>query len=430
MSTKEKLPPLRLEGQERKAFASAFIGWLFDYYEVFVLTFLLIPITAEWGLTGTQSAWIVSASLLSLAVGGVLFGGLADKIGRRKVLIITLLVYSLATLARGFVPNYELLLILTVVAGLGLGGEYGVGQSLVTETLKAGRRGWWSGVLYGGAFCAIMIAALVGGYLLPAVGWRWTFVLSGLPALFAFYLRSNAPESEAWEKSTRSTEKRNLAEFTKTSFLKPFALCLVAAVLYFWAYYGVTTLLPKYLVANGFSMSQASWWIFFTAFAGLLGCLTGAWASDHIGRRLSLSILMAMSALGGLALYFAGASLLTSAWILVPFFVMYFGSNAATIFASMFSEVFPTRVRSTGLSSALQIARATSAVPPLIATGLIASHGYGVVFMGSAILYGAVALWAWLFPETRGLDIGTLDRIAAGEQDSPESQPAGAEIRY
>ncbi|WP_332603647.1 MFS transporter [Arthrobacter sp. S2(2024)] len=424
MSTKEKLPALKLEGQERKAFLSAFIGWLFDYYEIFILTFLLIPIAKEWGLSATQSAWVVSASLLSLAIGGVLFGGLADKIGRRKVLIVTLLVYSLATLARGLAPNYETLLILTVVAGLGLGGEYGVGQSLVTETLKAGRRGWWSGVLYGGAFVAIMVAALVGGYLLPAVGWRWTFVISGLPALFAFYLRSNAPESEAWEKSKRSAPRRSISEFTKASFIKPFMLCLVAASLYFWAYYGVTTLLPKYLVSSGFSMSQASWWIFFTAFAGLLGCLTSAWASDHIGRRLSLSILMGLAALGGLILYLAGETLLTSAWILVPFFIMYFGSNAATIFASMFSEVFPTRVRSTGLSASLQIARASSAAPPLIASGLIATQGYSIVFMGGAALYGAVALWAWLFPETRGLELHTLDKIAEGRE--PALDPDGA----
>lgn len=98
-------------------------------------------------------------------------------------------------------PNYEVLLLLSALPGLGLGGEYGVGQSLVAEILNPRHRGWWSGVFYGGAFFAIMLASLVAGYILPAMGWRWTFFLSGLPALFAFYLRDHTPESPAWRQA-------------------------------------------------------------------------------------------------------------------------------------------------------------------------------------------------------------------------------------
>lgn len=400
---------LTLEPIERRAFTSAFIGWLFDYYEIFILTFLLIPIAAEFSLSGSQSAMIVSLSLVSLAFGGVAFGALADRFGRRRILIVTLLVYSLATLARAASPNYEVLLLLTLVAGLGLGGEYGVGQSLVAETLRPYRRGWWSGLLYGGAFWAIALAALVGGFVMPAVGWRWTFVISGLPALFALYMRSNTPESDVWERATERAPKVAAGEYVRPVFAIPFLKCFVAAALYFWAYYGLTTMLPTYLVDNGFSMSQASWWIFFTAVAGFIGCVFGSWATDVLGRRLTLSVLMLLSTFGGFMLFLAGSDVLTSAWVLLPFFVLYFGSNGPTVFASLFSEVFATRHRSTGLSAALQVARATSALPPLIAAAVLESHGYGPIFVGATLLYGAVALWAWVFPDTRGIDLRAVD---------------------
>lgn len=410
-TTADSSSRLKLDRNQRGAFFGAFIGWLFDYYEVFLLTFLLIPIGQEFGLSGAQSAWLVSASLAAIAVGGVGFGLAADRIGRQRVLIITVLVYSLATLARAASPNYEVLMMLTVVAGFGLGGEYGVGQSLITEVLSPKRRGWWSGLLYGGAFLAIMLASLVGGHLLPLVGWRWTFAISGLPVLFALYLRMRTPESRAWEQAVER-QRVSWRAFTSKSFIKPFFMCLLAAVFYFWAYYGATTLLPKYFVDGGFSMSQASWWIFFTAFAGLAGCVTGAWASDRFGRRITLTSLMVIATVGGTMLFVFGEELLGSPVILVPFFIMYFGSNAATVFGALFSEVFPTETRSTGVSAALQIARGLSAIPPLIAAAVVSSYGYTWMFLGATVLYAAAALWAWVFPETRGMDIESVDAKA------------------
>lgn len=417
----------RLDKRQRSAFLSAFIGWLFDYYEVFLLTFLIIPIVAEFGLSAGHGAALVSVSLVSMAVGGVLFGVAADRVGRRRILILTILLFTIATFARGLAPNYGTLVALTAVAGLGLGGEYGVGQSLVTEVLGRRRRGWWSGMFYGAAFWAIMIAALVGGYLLPLIGWRWTFIVSGLPVLFAFWLRRHTPESAEWRKTAQKRKVR-WNTYTKVGFLRPFMKCVVAASLYFWAYYGVTTLLPQYLVENGFSMANASWWIFFTAFAGFLGCVAGSWATDTLGRRPTLSILMGLAALGGFTVYWLGADLLLSAWILIPFFVMYFGSNGPTVFGSLFSEMFPTETRSAGVSSAIQFARGTSAIPPILAAAIIPHTGYTVIFLAATGLYLAGGLWAWTFPETKGKRVSEIDADSDGEDvesGRAEPQPGG-----
>ncbi|OZM80883.1 MFS transporter [Pseudonocardia sp. MH-G8] len=422
MSSSPEVRPARLDRTQRGAFVGAFIGWLFDYYEVFLLTFLLIPISQEFGLSTTESVWLVSISLISMAVGGVLFGVLADRIGRRRVLIMTVLLFTLATFARAASPNYEILLILTMIAGIGLGGEYGVGQALISEVIDPRRRGWWGGLFYGGAFLAIMLAAVVGGQVLPAVGWRWTFVISGLPVLLVIYLRSHTPESPEWARTARSG-REPLRAYATAAFLVPLGKCLVAAILYFWAYYGVTTLLPKYLVSSGFSMANASWWIFFTAFAGLIGCLFGSWACDRWGRRPTLSLVMAVAAAGGLVVYLGGQSMLGSAWLLAPFFILYFGSTAPTIFGTLFTEVFPTSMRSAGVSAALQIARGTSALPPIIAGAVIGNVGYAPVFLAATFLYAGVAMWAWVFPETRGLDISAIDTYALGDARSEPTSP-------
>ncbi|WP_190812935.1 MFS transporter [Saccharopolyspora pogona] len=398
----------RLDKAQRGAFVGAFLGWLFDYYEIFLLTFLLVPIIAEFGLSTAAGAWLVSASLIAMAVGGVGFGMLADRIGRRRVLLITVLMFTIATFARAIAPNYEVLVVLTAIAGLGLGGEYGVGQSLISEIIEPSRRGWWGGLYYGGAFLSIMLAALVGGHLLPAIGWRWTFAISGAPVLLVIYLRSHTPESPHWVQNA-SVNRLKLREYASGTFLRPLALCLVPAVLYFWAYYGLTTLLPKYLTSAGFSMATASWWIFFTAVAGLCGCLFGSWACDRWGRRPTVTVVMFFAAVGGLIVYLAGPSAIGSPVLLVPFFILYFGSTAPTIFGTLFSEVFPTRFRSAGVSAALQLARGTSALPPLIAAGVIANVGYMPIFLAATVLYAAVGAWTWLFPETRNSRLENLD---------------------
>lgn len=411
----------RLTREQFSAWFSAFVGWVFDYYEVFLLTFLIVPISAEFGLSAGQSALIFSIQLLFLAVGGVIFGFLADHYGRQKVLMWTIIIYSIFTLARAFSPDYSTLLILTAIAALGIGGEYGVGQTLVSEVMPRHRRGWWSGLLYGGIYLGILAGALVGSQLAPAIGWRWTFALSGLPVLVAVFVRYAAPESDVWM-AKRSTTGIDRSLLLRRSFAIPFLLCLVAGTLQFFAYYGITTFLPTYLVENeGFSLATAGWWLSFTAIAGLVGCIVGSYTNDRWGRRVTLSYLAGTAAVGGLVLTAIWDSLLGSLWILIPFFLLYFGSNGATVFGALFSEQFPTDTRSVGVSSALQIARGLSFFPPLIVAAIFPVYGYVPVVLGGAALFGALALWAWVFSETRGKDIFEIDAetgAAVGEAEA------------
>lgn len=391
------------------AWLGAFVGWIFDYYEVFLLAFLAIPISKEFGLAPSQTAYIFSVQLLFIAVGGVVFGYLADRFGRKRILMWTVVVYAVFTFARAFSSSYAMLLGLTAVAAFGIGGEYGVGQTLVSEALPRERRGWWSGLLYGGIYIGIALGALVGGNVAPVIGWRWTFALSGLPVLIAIFIRFWTPESKMWE-AKRPAARSYWSLIMRRSFLGPFALCLGAASLQFFAYYGITTFLPTYLVKEGFSISKASWWLFFTAFAGLVGSTAAAYTSDRWGRRITLSYVAGSAALGGLILFLSWRYLLTSSWILVPFFILYFGSNGAAVFGALFSEQFPTVTRSMGVSASLQIARGLAFLPPIIAAAIFPTYGYAPIVLGGAVLFALLSLGAWVFKETRGKDLDEVDR--------------------
>lgn len=394
-----------------QAFFAALIGWVFDYYEVFLLSFVVIPMAKGLSLSTHQVADLFSIQLACLALGGIVFGVLGDRVGRKGMLMYTVILYGVGTLMRAFSFDYTWLVIWTAVTGFGIGGEYGVGQALVSEVVPSKNRGFWSGLLYGGIFIGIAGGAAVGGYVLPAIGWRWTFAISALPALFAAYIRGRIQESDMWEKSVAKRQVRSpRSRYGAKRFWIPFVICLVAAVFQFFAYYGITTFLPTYLVKTAhFSMGHAAWWLFFTAFAGLVGSVVGGWTADKWGRRITLSYLAFVAALGGLWLFFSWHSMLNSSLILVPFFLLYFGSNGATVFGSLFSELFPTDIRSTGVSWSLQIGRGLAFIPPLITAALYPVYGYKPIILIGAAEFFALGLWAWVFRETKNISLDSLD---------------------
>jgi MFS family permease len=391
-----------------RAFAAAYLGWVFDYFEVYFLIIVAAPMAKSFGWSPVQISSILSAQLASIALGGVLWGYLCDRFGRKWALQFCILQYCIGTFARIFTPNYSYMLFFTIFAGIGIGGEYGAGQTLVTEMVSRKSRGAWSSMLNSGVFMGIILAAAMGGFVVPALGWSRSFAIAAIPIVLVVFIRSFTPESGVWLEQRRAGRHRvSWREYMSGAFLRPVALCYLAAALQFFAYYGVTILMPTYLVTvAGFSFGKASWWVFFTAIAGLTGATVAALCIDRIGRRATLSISALVGATGGTLLFLLWAQLSSLSAILIPFFVLYAGFGAsASVFGSLFSEVFPVTFRATGISTALQLARGSSFAAPLLASALYPVLGYSPLIMGAVGLLVLLALIAWAFPETTGASV-------------------------
>jgi MFS family permease len=178
--------------------ATAAAGWLFDFYDLLLYSFLLIPIGAALRLTHLELSYLLGASLAATAVGGVLFGWLADRWGRKTVLTWTILTYSVGTLLSGLAPDFLGLLVARLLTGIGVGGEWATGQTYIGKAVPPRLRGRFGALMQAAAPVGGALAALVGGWVAPRIGWRGAFLLSTAPALLVLLVRRRLPESDLW----------------------------------------------------------------------------------------------------------------------------------------------------------------------------------------------------------------------------------------
>jgi MFS family permease len=173
-------------------------GWVFDFYDLILYTFLLIPIGKELHFSNVMLSYVLGASLTATAVGGVIFGILSDQYGRKTVLQWTILTYSVGTFLSGIASSFGLLIVFRIITGFGVGGEWATGQTYVGEAFPPNVRGRYGAFMQTGAPVGIALATVIGGFVAPAIGWRACFFISVLPALFVVFIRKRLPESDMW----------------------------------------------------------------------------------------------------------------------------------------------------------------------------------------------------------------------------------------
>jgi MFS family permease len=394
-------------------------GWLFDFYDLMLFSFLLVPIKRTLGLGDASLALLLGASLAATALGGILFGNLSDRFGRKTVLSWTILVYSVGTFLCGLAGDATWLLVCRVVTGLGVGGEWATGQTLVGETFPARMRARFAAVMQTGAPLGIAVAALVGGFVEPALaerfgaewGWRGCFFLSVLPALLVVVIRRHMPQSDVWQERRdrqQAPERGQLRDLLVTpSLRRVFLLGLVLAVTDMSAYWFTYTWLPKYLYEQlGFSMARSGVWMLVTQAGGLLGYLSFGVMADRIGRRVAYSGFSVVWAVGLLAITWFWGSI--AAWpglTLAFMFVVGFGTGNFSGYGPIFSEIFPTRVRNTAMGTAFNLARGVQFFTPLIITQVALRYGLGGGISLAAFFAIFTGAWVWMLPETRGTKI-------------------------
>jgi MFS family permease len=392
----------------RRAFAGAFGGWGLDSYDFQVLPLGLAAITAYFGISKGQAGLLTTVTLVMSALGGVLAGMLADRIGRTRTLIITVLMFAVFTVLCGFAPNYETLLILRGLQGIGFGGEWATGAILVAEYTSARHRGRTVGFMHSawavGWGLAVVSYTLIFIAFPDDIAWRVLFWTGALPALLVLYLRRKVSDAPIVQQRAR-TERLPLRTIFGPGLLRITIFSSLLGTGVQGGYYSLMTWLPTYLkTERELSVVGTGGYLFFLIFGAFLGYLTGAYATDLLGRRKAFAVF----ALASAALLVAYTQIPEGANTLVLVLGFPLGFCASGIFSgfgSFLAELFPTAVRGTGQGFTYNLGRALGAFFPTV-VGFLSE----VMGLGGAMLFGAagyaLALVALLgLPETRGREL-------------------------
>jgi MFS family permease len=391
-------------------------GWVFDFYDLILFSFLLIPIGAELHLSNVGLSYVLGASLAATALGGVAFGVLSDRFGRKKVLQWTILTYSIGTALCGFASSLEVLLVFRIVTGLGVGGEWATGQTYVGETFPPKVRGRYGAVMQTGAPFGIVLASVIGGFIAPEIGWRSCFFISILPALLVLFIRKRLPESDVWVERARllradpslermASERRSkfvqlFSPAHRTMFLKS----LILATFDMSAYWFTYSWLPGYLhQQRQFTTAKSAAWMLVTQAGGLIGYLSFGITADRLGRRPAYSIYSCIMAVGLVMITLLWDFVVIEPALALGFmFLVGFGTGMFSGYGPLFAELFPTSIRNTAMGSAFNLARGIQFFTPVVIAVIAEKYGLGGGISLAALFALLTGAWIWVFPETRG----------------------------
>jgi SHS family lactate transporter-like MFS transporter len=268
------------------AVLAGFLGWTFDAFDFFILTFVLAPIAKEFGTGIPALALTITASLATRWIGAIVFGLFADRYGRRIPLIVNILYFSLIEVLSGLAPSYKVFFFLRLLYGVGMGGEWGVGASLAMESVPVGWRGLVSGFLQEGYALGFLLAAGVYRLVYPHWGWRPLFFIGGLPALLTLLVRAKVREPEAWHRSRTDWTAYRQAIFRNW---KRFAYLVVLLAMTNFISHGTQDMYPTYLQQqHGFTPQRTSDFIAFSMVGAICGGLAFGYYSDRSGRRQAM----------------------------------------------------------------------------------------------------------------------------------------------
>lgn len=382
---------------DRKLLGIAGAAWMFDALDVGMLSFIIAALKVDEAflISDVQAGWIGSTQSIGMAIGALLFGAMADKVGRKNILIITLLLFSVGSGLSALVGTISLFFILRFFIGMGLGGELPVASTLVSESVPTERRGRIVVLLE--SFWAVgwILSAIISYFIIPTFGWRLAVLLSALPAFYALYLRFSLPDSPKYE-SLSKTEKKSLLHNMKSVWAKEYSKqTLILWVLWFcvvFSYYGMFLWLPSVMIIKGFSLIKSFQYVLIMTLAQLPGYFTAAWFIEKMGRKFVLITYLIGTAVSA---YFFGAAeqlpLLITAGICLSFFNL----GAWGALYAYTPEQYPTVIRGTGAGMAAAVGRVGGVLGPLLVGYLVKSGlSIGSIFgiFTIAILIGVIAV--------------------------------------
>jgi len=397
--------PEHVTEAQRRSLVAGGLGWMLDAMDVMLYSMVLVHLMRDLAMDKGTAGLLNSLTLLASAAGGLLFGFFADRVGRTRALMVSILVYSLASGACGLSTSILQLAMFRFVLGLGMGGEWTTGAALIAETWPAEHRGKALGLMQSTWAIGEMIAAGVVALVLPTFGWRAVFFVGVLPALVVFWIRRDVPESEIWLRQRRAGGAGSVRVLWRKDLRRNGVLATAMNACGMFGYWGLFTWIPAYLSlpveqgGRGLDLMKTTAWLVIMGVGKWLGYALFGFFADSVGRRRSyvtyLLVAAALVPLYGMAK--------TPFWLLVlgPF-VAFFGTGFFSGFGAIASELFPTEIRATAMGLSYNVGRGLSAVAPVV-VGLLANRfGLGSAFFLQAAAFLAAALIALALPETRG----------------------------
>jgi MFS family permease len=401
---------------QKRTLIAAALGWGLDGFDVLLYSNVQVYVMAALGIHSKAIAGLPNAfMLLASGIGGVLFGFIADRVGRTKALMLSILTYSVCSLGSGLSTSLIVLICFRFVLGLGMGGEWNTGATLVAETWPTHLRARAIAIVQSAWAWGLAAAALVAWIVLDLLhqNWRIVFFAGLLPALVTIWIRKRVPESEMWKQQAQTQEKAPFSEIFSPALRKQTVFLMLMNVFGLFAWWGLFSWIPPYLTlpvgqgGRGFGMMSTTKLLVTLNLVGMFpGYLCFGWFADRLGRRRSLMLFTLCAAL--LIPLYADAR---EPWLILVLgaFVGFFGTGFFSGSGLVGSEIFPTRVRARALGFTYNGARALSCVAPYtigyVADKLGPAKGLGWAFWICAAAFLLTALMASQLPETKGKEL-------------------------
>jgi len=413
-------PRERLTSDQRNSFTAALLGWSMDAFDYFLVVLVYADIGKEFGVSLTDMAFLTTATLLMRPVGAFLFGLWADRVGRRIPLMADVIFYSIVGFLCAFAPNYTVLLILRLLYGIGMGGEWGLGAALAMEKVPANRRGFFSGLLQQGYAMGYLLASLA--YLVlhgwADLSWRWLFALSIIPALISLLIRARVKESEVWQTAKEKLKEHNTSLRTVIftgPVLRRFVYLVLLMTAFNWMSHGTQDVYPTFLKATenggaGLSATTASWIAIIYNIGAMIGGVVFGSLSERFGRRYTI----VFCAVIGLPIVPLFAFSQTAALLCLGSFLMQIMVQGAWgVVPAHLTEMSPDAIRGFYPGVTYQLGNCLAAFNLPIQESLASSHGYPFALTVTvAPVLVILAALTFFGKEAKGVQFGKTVEVA------------------
>ena len=409
----------QITSAQRRTLVAAALGWMLDSFDAMLYALVLAYVMRDLGMSKALSGLLYTLTLLASGIGGVLFGFIADRIGRKRALMLSILTYSICSFASGLSTSVLMLAVFRFILGLGMGGEWNTGATLVAESWPTELRAKAIAVVQSSWAIGYAFAALVAGIVLHYANWRMVFFVGVVPALLTLWIQNRVPESEMWQEHHRlAQESRRVADaqhkYAHDSFARIFQPPYVKhtfALLFLnffgmFAWWGLFTWVPPYLSlpveqgGRGFGvMGTTTLLIVLNLFGMFPGYASFGWFADQLGRRKSF-LIFTLAAAVLVPLYALARS--PGTLLIVGTVVAFFGTGFFSGSGIIGSEIFPTRLRARALGFTYNGARTMSSIAPYVIGRVGQVKGLSWAFYLCGISFFLATLVATQLPETRG----------------------------